>query len=332
MTVPDQKHPAPRRGVRLLLALALLGALGSLGCASTPWGGSPDPTKPNFDPDLYRDLIKKQRASKLNEQQQPPTLEEKLAEGDAARADGDKARAMWSYLHAHKLDRSNPTPLERIASLHLKKDPQRAEAIFANLAEEHPDSPGPQTGIGLARLAKGDYEGAKIFLTRALEIDPEWAPALTTLAVTEDQLKHHEAAQELYLRALALSPADYETLNNLGVSYIASARYREAVDVLRRALLIEHRDAALHNNLGFALGRLRRYDDAAREFRQGGDEAAALNNLAYVHYLNGDYEEAVAIYEEALLLASDHSLIVLRNLGRARRAMVEAREPIASTP
>jgi Flp pilus assembly protein TadD len=317
-------------GRRLLVVSALIGALATAGCASMPWSRSQDPLSPGFDSDIYRDLIKKQRARNVPPEKRSQTLAQKLREGDAARASGDRLRAMWNYLHAHKLDRDDPAPLQRIALLHLKKDPNRAEALFAHLAEMHPDSPSAQTGLGLARLAKRDFEGARTFLMRALELDPEWSPALSALAVTSDQLALYLEAQVLYRRALEAGPVDYKTLNNLGVSYIASGDYPQAVSVLRDALLIEHRDPAVYNNLGLALGRLAQYDEALLAFQQARDEAAALNNLAYVHFLNGDHAEATALYERVLLLDSEYTLTVLRNLGKARRALVEAQEPVAT--
>jgi Flp pilus assembly protein TadD len=288
---------------RPALTMALLAVFATVGCASAPWNNSPDPLSPNFDPDLYRDLDKKRRMESVPPQRKPPTMEGKLRDGDEARDSGDMGRAMWSYLQAHKLDQSDPIPVERIAMLHMKKDPQRAEALFAYLAKRHPEAPAAQTGIGLARLAKNDLEGASFFLNHALELDPKWVPALTAMAVTNDRLSRHDEAQEYYARALRLGARDYETFNNLGVSYIASGRYMQAVKTLKKAILMEHRDPAVHNNLGLALGRLGRYDEAMSEFQKGGDERAALNNLAYVYYLNGENDKAVELYEQALLVA-----------------------------
>jgi Flp pilus assembly protein TadD len=104
------------------------------------------------------------------------------------------------------------------------------------------------------------------------------------------------------------------------------------VKTLKKAILMEHRDPAVHNNLGLALGRLGRYDEAMSEFQKGGDERAALNNLAYVYYLYGENDKAVELYEQALLVGSDDTVTVIRNLGKAREALFQARAPIATNP
>ena len=59
----------------------------------------------------------------------PPTVVSYLKEGDSLREAGEAPRALWVYLKAHDLDRSDPRPLLRIAGLHLGPEPERAVAI-----------------------------------------------------------------------------------------------------------------------------------------------------------------------------------------------------------
>ena len=84
---------------------------------------------------------------------------------------------------------------------------------------------------------------------------------------------------------------------------------------------IRPEDRSLLNNLGLCVGLQRRYDEAERIFRRGGDAQSASNNLGFVYYLNGRPEDAVAIYERALVARGDHPITVLRNLRRAQRAI-----------
>ena len=66
---------------------------------------------------------------------------------------------------------------------------------------------------------------------------------------------------------------------------------------------------------------MQRYDDALDAFQRAGSEQVARNNLGYVCFLNGDYERAIAEYEEALLTGGDQKLLVLRNLRAAEKAL-----------
>ncbi len=325
-------RPRSGRTVATLLAGPLLslvlGGCASLGLAER------DSSPPGVDQEAYRSMLRLNRLQGApqdmeNVRTPEPTLDQKLREGDASRDSGQLGRALWSYLQAHKMDRSDPAPVARIAALHLRDDPQRARDLFADLAQRHPESTTAHTGLGLAELAKGDLERARASLMRAVEIDNA-AIALAALGVTLDRMGQHPEAQGYYRRALELRPHNYEVNNNLGVSYLMTESFEEAVEVFRRAASLQPGDPAVHNNLGIALGRLGRYDEALEAFRRGGDEKAALNNLGYVYFLNRDYRKAIVQYESALMLGGKDRIVILRNLRTAREAA--AREGDAERP
>ena len=258
---------------------------------------------------------------------EPTTLADRVREGDALRKDGRSAAAMWSYLQAHELDPEDPGPIARMAGLHLAVEPERAEAIFQDLARTHPESSAAHTGLGLTLIARQDWAAAREALERAVEFDPRSAPAFSALGVSLDRQGLHAEARDAYLRATALQPRYYEALNNLGVSYLATEDFANAAEALQRAAAQQDRDPAVLNNLGLALGRMGRYDDALEAFERAGSEQAARNNLGYVSYLNGDYERAIAEYELALLAPGDQRLLVLRNFRAARSAEKPGRPP-----
>ena len=323
-----ERKPAPKKRSCRIPAAALVTALALAACAP---GGPAEPGR--SEAEAYRDMVKAQRSAAAAPAEKPkrPTVAEKLQEGDSYRASGETGRAMWCYLQAHNLDRKDPKPLTRIASLHLAKDPDRAERLFLELAQEHPKSAPAHTGLGLARLSKGDLTQAGASLGRAVELDPKSVVALSALGVVNDRLKKHDEAQAHYRRALQVQPKDYETLNNLGVSCLLTGDHAAAVSALRRAAALEPRDPAVLNNLGMALAGMERYDEALEAFRKGGSEQGALNNLAYAYYLNGRFEDAIVHYERALLAPGDGKVTILRNLRLAQEALalrgIEKRAP-----
>jgi Flp pilus assembly protein TadD len=311
----ERKSAPKKRGCRRPAA-ALVTALALAACAS---GGASDPNAV-----AYREMLEAHReraeATPSPETRRAPTVTEKLREGDSYRASGETGRAMWTYLQAHNLDRDDPAPLEKIASLHLKKDPDRAEALFLEIAEKHPESAPAHAGLGLAKLSKGDLPQAGASLRRAVELDPNSVVALSALGVVYDRLEMHDRAQKYYRQALAVQPRDYESLNNLGVSCMLTGDHAAAADAFRRAAALEPRDLAVQNNLGMALAGMEQYDEALEAFRKGGDEQGALNNLAYSYFLNGEFAEAIAHYERALVADGDGKVTILRNLRLAQEA------------
>jgi Flp pilus assembly protein TadD len=310
-----------RRVRRLCAAMGLpMAALMFPGCASLS-GDTPSAFEPSVQEELIRQHERESAASAaMPNDPEPQSVVEWLRKGDAEYGDAAYAAAMWNYLRAHELDPDDPAPIARMGGLHLMVDAERAESIFRKLVAEHPEDGAAHAGLGLVQIERGDFEGARDLLTRAVELSPRSAAAYSALGVCLDRLERHEEAQAAYLRATALHPKFYEALNNLGVSYLTTGRFDAAAEVLGRAAALQSRDPAVFNNLGLALGRMKHYDDALDAFRRGGSEQAARNNLGYVSYLNGDYDRALAEYEQALLVGGDQKLLVLRNLRVAMRA------------
>ena len=310
------------RHLHLATCLAAFGLLPLLsGCASLPLfssGAEAEQAK------LMREHQERRAAAEATATSPVPlSLKERLRNGDTLRSDGAYAGAMWNYLRAHELDPADPAPIARMASLHLMSGSEEAESIFLDLVEKQPESGAAHTGLGLARIERNDWVGARDSLMHAVSLSPRSAAAYSALGVCHDRLGEPDAAREAYLRATTLHPRYYEALNNLGVSYLTTGEFDSAARTLRRASQQQGRDPAVFNNLGLALGRMERYDDALEAFQQGGSEQAARNNLGFVLYLNGSYDRALEEYERALLAGGDQRLMVLRNFQAAKRAEEE---------
>jgi len=308
--------------MRALLAIVVLVSLTAAGHARAG-----NDSAPAVNAELLKQMqdtqVKRETAAEVApDSTPPPTVESLLARGDGDRAKGEHARALWSYLLAHKLDHKDPRPLERIGTLHLSREPERAEAIFRQLLSSDGESAVACTGLGLALIARGAWSDAVVELRRSVDLDDSLAATHNALGVALDHLKQTEAARWHYVRASELQPGSYEPYNNLGVSRLTSGDYEGAVEAFEQASRLQEKDAAVWNNLGVARGRLRDYDGALDAFRKAGDELSAWNNVGYVRYLNGDYEGALVAYEHALHAAGDpqERLPVLRNARAAEFA------------
>src|SRR5512134_310474 len=207
-------------------------------------------------PAVNAELLKEMRSAQEQRQEaasaapdagQPATLESQLAKGD-------DPRALWSYLLAHRLDREDPRPIERIGTLHLSREPERAEVIFRELVHREGDSAIARTGLGLALIARGEWSEAVVELRKATDDDEALAATHNALGVALDHLKQGEAARWHYRRASELQPRSHEPFNNLGVSLLTGGQFAEAAEAFEQAGRLEPRDAAVWNNLGVARG------------------------------------------------------------------------------
>jgi Flp pilus assembly protein TadD len=249
------------------------------------------------------------------------SVDDKLTMGDHYHQRGNLARAAVAYLQAARLDPDAIEPRLRLANVELTVDPTRAERSFLAVLEKESEETMAWFGLGLARLAQANLEGAREALERAAELDPESPAPRSALGAVYDRLGRHGLAQGQLERALELDPNDVAVLNNLGISYLLAGRAPKAEELFRRAVELDWDDRATHNNLGLCVGMQERYEEALEVFRQSGDEQSALNNLGYVYFLTGQPEEAVRVYERALLAGGGENEVVLSNLERALDAL-----------
>ena len=124
------------------------------------------------------------------------------------------------------------------------------------------------TAISHYAAAQADYEAV-------LELDPEYAPALTNLGVVAYQTRDLERAVSLFQQALAIDPGDTDTRYQLGAAY----------------LNMDKRDAA------------RQEFERALEMKP--DFPQALIGLGNVYLLNKEYDRAVETLQRVVELMPD---------------------------
>lgn len=288
-------------------------ALATLGCASAEGPLEIRRTQ------TFEKALARQRALHAPETAPEDTPARHLQTGDAHRASGRNGEAHLAYVRAHFANREDLAPLERIAYLALREDPERARILFEELAADAPSSVSVRVGLGYALAATGELEAAQAQLRRAIEIDPDSQAALVTLGIVSDRIGDVETATGAYQQALEAGGQNAQILNNLGVSHLLADRPEAAVGFFKRARALQPRDAAVSNNLGLALGLLGRDTEAMTAFQRNGTEGDALNNLGLAHYLRGDFAGARILFERALLTDDTDELRVLRNLERLER-------------
>ena len=273
--------------------------------------------------DEYREYLAERAAVEVapREEAEAPTFEDVLEAAQRQHAAGNSDRAVELYFQAFRLDPEDLRSHEGMAYLQLAREPERAEHVFRKVVESDPNSTMAYVGLGLAKFAQGDPEAAVPYLERSIELDPSSAEAHDSLAVVLQRLGRLEEGRLHAEQARELAPDDSGIANNLGISNLLLDDLESAEAAFRGAIALDPRDPAYRNNLGIALGKQGRYKDAMKAFRAAGSEQAAENNLGYIYFLNGLYEEALDHYELALQSKGDDTLKVLRNLN----ALLDAR-------
>ena len=160
---------------------------------------------------------------------------------------------------------------------------RRAIAIDPELADAH-------LWVGSALLALGRADEAIVSIREAIRLDPDNGQAHQGLAraywVGKGQF--NEAIPE-FERAIQLNPEAGYSYLQLSMLLAWEGQYDRAEDVTRRA--VELQEQYISGNAGLQI-------------------VGAHSRLGYVHYLRGNYDEALRAYERefAFISSSDHAL------------------------
>jgi type IV pilus assembly protein PilF len=159
------------------------------------------------------------------------------------------------------------------------------------------------TELGQRYLASGDLQTALEKLTRALQFDPNYAPAHTVLAVVYERINKLPEAEMHYRKAVELEPTKGDPNNNLGQFLCATGRYAEASTYFQKAVadpFNQSPDVAL-TNAGVCELRAQNAAAAEASFRdaiaRNPNNAEALFQLANTLYMNKDAFRARAFIQ-----------------------------------
>lgn len=125
---------------------------------------------------------------------------------------------------------------------------ERAAARSPGDAEIH-------KALGNARKASGDLEGAMAAYGRALEVAPNYLPALYNVGLLLEQMNRLEDAERHFGRVHELYPEDVDVLMHLAALQSDRGAYGEAVRWYSEALKLAPENAALLMALAHTYGR-----------------------------------------------------------------------------
>lgn len=192
-------------------------------------------------------------------------------------------------------------------------------------------SPEPYLQLALVQVESGDLDQAGIHLRRALEVDPELAPARFRLGeVLRKQGRPKEAAEQ-YRHALRLNPAHAAAHNGLGLILMERQQIEAALEHFRLAVRSDFLSADAHANSGTVLLRQGQGEEATREFHRAlqiePNSPGVYRSLGVARAGLGRHEQAVSAFRQAISLKPEdpeahYNLGLSRNeLGRQAEAI-----------
>jgi tetratricopeptide (TPR) repeat protein len=173
--------------------------------------------------------------------------------GTVHQALGNRWKAAAQYRAATQLDPSQPEPYKALGDLFLIQ-PRRlfdqALEAYAKAIELRPFYADAHVGLGDARAAKGDTDGAIKAYQQALvynAVNPRVHLSLGKIYFSEKGL-YYEAVNA-YKKAIDLDPRSVDARMGLGEVYEDKGLYKEAADEYRRVIELDAKHTGAMYNL-----------------------------------------------------------------------------------
>jgi tetratricopeptide (TPR) repeat protein len=154
-----------------------------------------------------------------------------------------RARAAW--LLQYRLPAHDPDKLAETLNVigwrlqHRLGNHAEAVAVFERAIASDPAFSWPYHNIGRVYMDLKDFEQARRWLRRAVEVNPHHWRAQFNLGVASHRLQRYDDALEAYARAATMDPDDAHTRANLGWVLLQLGRRSEAIRELQTAVQLD---------------------------------------------------------------------------------------------
>ena len=176
-------------------------------------------------------------------------------------------------------------------------------------------------GAGLIYLDTKSIPSARTLLENAVELDPISWRAHNGMGIIADLEQRYSDAVSHYQIGLEINPDSAMLLSNIGYSRYLAGDLKQAEQDFLSAISIDNSYMTAWRNLGLVYARTRRYEEAVEVLEISSAEPVAHNDVGYVALLNEDFQEAEALFDEAIRLSPRFYGTAQRNRELARNQM-----------
>ena len=179
---------------------------------------------------------------------------------------------------------------------------QKALELDDRLAEAH-------TALAIVRLLNdGDWQGSQQEFQRAIDRNPNYAPAHQWYAEwLYDQARFADAEAEMR-KAYELDPLSLVIGTGLGDVFYYSHQFQRAVDLERQVLSLEPNFGLAHESLGFDYIQQSKFPEAVAEMQAAshelGEDPAEYARLGYAYAMAGNRPRAATILRNLIAESS----------------------------
>ena len=220
---------------------------------------------------------------------------------------------------------------------------QEALDVLASTIELEPwNAAAIHCSMAAVLIEQGQWDDAEEQYRKAIQLDPQYAPAANGLGACLLQAGNIDEAVTQFRKAIELDPLMVKAHGNLGSAFLVQGKLAEAEEHFRRAAQIAPREGSFYRGLATLLVRQGKVKQAIAELRAGSALAPADPELycQLGSLLEGQQraDEALQQYDAALQLRPDHrraghnKAALLARMGRTAEAIEQYRAVLQHHP
>ena len=223
--------------------------------------------------------------------------------------EGKSDEAIANFENALRVDATNFVALNGIITEYARrKETDKAHSRVDQALSAYPNVAWLHFLKGQAYGYEGNGTAAEASLRRALEIDPNYLPAYSSLAALFINNKQEDRAIEEYKKILAIRPDNAAVYTLIGMLEDARKNYDGAIDSYKKALERDPNSVIAANNLAwnYAAHGKGNLDEAVRlaqmVVQRNPNIAGFVDTLGWVYYKKNLYGAAVEQLRKAIAL------------------------------
>ncbi len=200
------------------------------------------------------------------------------------------------------------------------------DTLSDNALENFPNDPIVLNNKGYLLLMEGGYEKSIAYLTKAIQLNPDYTMAYANLINSYIGINDLDHALHLADTALNHAPQNSNILTTKGYLLYTKHEYHEAIATLIKAITLKKDNSKGYMYLSLSYAQLEDNNNAIATLDSGlkydPGNYTLLNNKGYILYLMGRYNEAIACLSASLKSNPDYTT-ASANLANCYRAMAD---------
>jgi len=195
----------------------------------------------------------------------------------------------------------------------LTEDYNKSINILNEGKEKFPDNPYILMNLAISYFKSGNMEQSITFFDESIKVKQDLTPCYFYWAIILLRKGETEHALNMLLKGAVYNPPYPQYYNNLGKIYELSGEYDKAEEMYKKAEEISPKYEWAIRNLGEFYYRNTFYDSALEELKKlveiGKVDGDVYFKLGNIYIKNGDKDSALKMWEEALKLEPDNTIL-----------------------